>query len=129
MAVLDFFVAMPKLCGAKDGERAAWIIKTVYKAELDGGTPFDRNEYDESSPDNRLYWAFAWEGGDEKAKEQCKRLARIILYSHYLDYHGEKYYAPLIEEQYNLAKADEANFPEIAAVMSANDARSGTWNP
>ena len=64
---LDFFMAMPKLCGAKNADRWAWIIEEVYLAELAGNTPFDKNEEDEKDFANRLEVAFAFKASDEGA--------------------------------------------------------------
>lgn len=127
MSVRDFFVQIPGLCGAKNADRWAELIGMVYDAELAGGTEFDRSEADKANPDNRLEIPFAFVAADEGAKEQCRRLCRIIMYSHYLDEHGEKEYAPLIDSEYYAAKAAEKSYPEIAEVMTADEAVTEYW--
>lgn len=127
MKTRDFFVAMPKLCKAKNAERWAEQIGHAYDVELAGGSAFDKNEADAVDPDNRMECAFAFLADNEGAKEQCKRLARCIMFSHELDEHGDKSMGPLIEANYNAAKAVEADYPDISALMTADDAVAGHW--
>lgn len=125
--VLDFFTKMPALCGAQNAERWADIIEYQYRKELAGGSVFDRNHADRANHDNRMETAFGFTAADEGAKEQCKRLARIIMLTHYLDEHGEKELAPVIESEYLAAKAAESAYPQIASVMSADEAVASFW--
>ena len=126
--VLEFFVAMPKLCGARNADRWADIIAYQYNREIEGGSVFDRNEDDAKNPENRMETAFAFSAKDDGAKEQCKRLARIIMYSHYLNEHGEAKYQKMIDNEYTMAKAAESAYPEIASVMSADEAVASWWD-
>ena len=125
--VLDFFTKMPELCGAKNAERWADLIEYQYRKELAGESVFARNAADRANHDNRMETAFGFTAADEGAKEQCKRLARIIMLSHYLDEHGEKELEPIIESEYLAAKAAENSYPQIASVMSADVALTEYW--
>jgi len=127
MKTRDFLIAIPGLCGAKNADRWAEIIGHIYDIELVGGSPFDKNDQDAVDPDNRMECAFAFVAGDEGAKEQCKRLVRCIMFTHALDEHGDKSIAPLIEKNYLEAKANEATYHNIAAVMDADEAIDGHW--
>ena len=126
---LDFFMAMPKLCGAKNADRQAWIIEEVYLAELAGNTPFDKNEEDEKDFTNRLEVAFAFKASDEGAKEQCKRLAKIILLSHYISDHGKHEYQTTLDNLVMEAGAASASYPEINSVMTVDQAATSFWEP
>ena len=126
---LDFFMAMPKLCGAKNADRWAWIIEEVYLAELAGNTPFDKNEEDEKDFANRLEVAFAFKASDEGAKEQCKRLAKIILLSHYIADHGKHEYQTTLDNLVMEASAASASYPEINSVMTVDQAAISIWEP
>lgn len=125
---LDFFMAMPKLCGAKNADRWSWIIENVYLAELAGGTPFDENDEDKQDFTNRLEVAFAFNAGDDGAKEQCKRLAKIIYLNHKIKEHGNSDLKPTYDSLVREATAAEVSYPEIASVMSAKEAASAGWN-
>lgn len=126
MNARDFFVAMPELCGARNAARWADIIGYVYDKELAGDSVYARNLTDEANPDNRLEVAFGWQG-DEGAKEQCRRLCRIILYKHYLDEHGEAKYQAKIDAEYKMAEAAEGMYPEIADELTAYEALAIRW--
>lgn len=127
MRARDFFVAMPKLCGARNAARWSDVIGFIYDSEMAGGTPFDRSAEDIADPDNRFEVAFAWEADDENAKDQCKRLARMLMWSHYCDEHGERQYAPMVDQEYHEAKTVEYLFPDIMALMTADEAVLGHW--
>ena len=126
---LDFFMAMPKLCGAKNVDRWSWIIEVVYLAELAGNTPLDKNDEDEKDFANRLEVAFAFKASDEGAKEQCKRIAKIILLSHYIKDHGKHEYQTTLDNLVMEASAASASYPEINKVMTVDQAATSFWEP
>lgn len=126
--VLGFFTKMPMLCGAKNADRWADLIEYQYRKEIEGNSVFSRNAADKANHDNRIETAFAWEANDNGAKEHCKRLAKIIMLSHYMDEHGEKDLEPIIDAEYTIAKANESAYPQVAAVMSADEALASYWD-
>lgn len=128
MSVEDFFVKIPELCGAKNPERWAWIIENVYTAELAGGTPFDRNTNDLFDIDNRLEIPFAFKAADDGAKEQCKRLVKIIMLSHYVKEHGEKQHQSTLDNLVAEASAASVSYPQVESVMSVEAAQSSMWD-
>ena len=129
MSVLEFFKAIPSLCGAKNPERWAWIIENVYTAELAGGTPFDKNTNDLFDIDNRLEIPFAFKASDEGVKEQCKRLAKIIMLSHYVKEHGEKQHQSTLDNLVAEASAASVSYPQVESVMSVDNAANSLWEP
>ena len=122
-------MAIPKLCGAKNADRWAWIIEEVYLAELAGNTPFDKNEEDEKDFANRLEVAFAFKASDEGAKEQCKRIAKIIPLSHYIKDHGKHDSKATLDNLVMEAGAASASYPEINSVMTVDQAATSFWEP
>jgi hypothetical protein len=133
MKVREFLVAIPALCGAKNAARIADIFGYVYDRELEKGTPFDRNDDDRVSFRNRS--AFLWDmlDFDDEAKAEnvahCQKIMEIIERSHYMDEHGEKFHAKRIDKLYAEVKKAEAEFPDIAMAMPADDAIAlGGWN-
>jgi hypothetical protein len=125
---LDFFMAMPKLCGAKNADRWAWIIENVYLAELAGGTPFDENDEDKEDFFNRMEIAFAFSASDDGVKEQCKRLAKIIYLNHKIEEHGNTELKGTSDILVKEATAAEVSYPEVASVMSVSEAQAAGWN-
>jgi len=126
MKARDFFTAMPKLCGCPDAEREADIIGYIYDRELKGGSVWDRNDADRKDPSSRLFCAFHFEALDEGAKAQCWRLACLMNYAHLQEEHGEDHE----EKRGNLwaeAAMAEPTYPEIAKVMTADEANAGHW--
>lgn len=125
---LDFFKKIPELCKAKDADRWSWIIDAVYRAELNGCTPFDKNDNDKDDPDNRIAIMFAFNAKNDGAKDQCNRLAKLILLNHYINEHGDTTLNDRVESLYLAALEAEPQYPEIASVMSVESATSAGWN-
>jgi hypothetical protein len=125
---LDFFKSMPKLCGAKNADRWAWVIENMYLAELAGGTPFDENDEDKKDFVNRMEVSFAFNANDDGAKEQCKRLAKIIYLNHKIKEHGNTDLKATSDSLVKEATAAEVSYPEIASVMSASEAVESVWD-
>jgi hypothetical protein len=128
MRVRDFFVKIPELCGGKNADRWASIIGYVYDLELMDDSAFDRNAEDKADPDNRFEVVFAFNGGNPDKVEQCKRLVRILMFNHYLEDHNEPEYREAIEANYKVALAAQELYPDIADVMSVEDAMLEGWN-
>jgi hypothetical protein len=133
MKVREFLVAIPALCGAKNAARIADIFGYVYDRELGKGTPFDRNDEDRVDFDNRSAYLWDMLCFDEAARAEeivhCRKIMEIIERSHYMDEHGEKFHVKRIDKLYAEVKKVEANFPEIAMSMPADDAIAlGGWN-
>lgn len=125
---LDFFKKIPELCGAKDADRWAWVIDAVYNAELNGNTPFNKNDNDRAEPENRIAIMFAFKEKNDGAKDQCNRLAKLILLNHYINEHGDTTLNDRVESLYLAALEAEPQYPEIASVMSVELATSAGWN-
>lgn len=127
MKARDFFIRMPKLCGCPDADRESDVIGYIYDRELEGGSVWDRNDADKMNPAHRLECAFHFEADDEGAKYQCERLALIITLSHYQKEHGEDHQKQ-IDRLWSEAVSAEVSYPEIAAVMTADEALVAGWN-
>jgi len=133
MTARDFLVSIPKLCGAKNADRIADIFGYVFDKELAGGSVFDRNEADKENFLNRsiCLWDMLYsdEDADPVKVDHCMKLMEIIERSHYLDEHGDKGQATIIDALYQEVKALEISDSDVAAVLTADDAVTmGGWN-
>ncbi len=130
-SVRGFLTAMPLLCKCKNAARKTEVIGDIFDKELKGHTVFERNDDDRKDPINRSEIVFSMIRGDlfadPKSLEQCERLAHIIEWQHYIDKHGEADYLPMVEAEYVAAKQNEQFLPEIAAVMTADEAVAARW--
>lgn len=129
MDVKAFLMQIPTLCRAKNASRWARLIELQYDDELaNKNSVFARNADDVENPYNRLETIFGF-NGDAGRIAHCKALVAILGMSHYKNSHGEtKWDAPL-EEAIFVAKATEAEYPDIASVLSVEEASTAeTWN-
>lgn len=131
MTALDFLVEMPRLCGCKNAERKATIIKWIYERELAGDSVFDRADNDRADPYLRAEPIAALLYGDDAADfgaiDQCMRIVHIIEWNHYLEEHGEDYYKPFIDDEYKAVEEHESEYPDITDVVSAYEALTWHW--
>jgi hypothetical protein len=123
----DFFVLMPKLCGADDAEREGSVIGFMFDQNAQNESTWIRSEDDKNHPDRRLLNAFRWEGGDREAKAQCFRLVQIMDRKHHID-QGETQYQTELDALVAIAKAAEPLAPEVTAVMTTEQALGTWWN-
>jgi hypothetical protein len=128
MKAREFFTAMPRICGAQDIEREASLIGFMYDQNLCGDHAWKRTDFDRVSPDHRLQRAFNWDCTNKPAKEQCFRLVQIMDRKHHID-QGETQYQEELDELVEAAVSVEAMTPEVAEVMTVQEAlMAGGWN-
>jgi hypothetical protein len=128
-AIRDLVIAAPRLCGSADAERWSKVNELVYDYEkANAGSPFSKNANDATDPYNRCKVLFAFTDGDEKKKEQCKRLFRIAELSHYKNEDGDlsvntELDALIVEGVY--AESENAVIAEVLTVDEA--VATGGW--
>lgn len=130
MGIKDFFVKIPYLCDAKNAARWSRVNELVFNDELARPGAFARNDDDKHDAFNRMEVAFAFTG-DEAKKEQCHALLRIAELSHYKAEHGalDEKEALWLDSLVVSAVEAEADFPEIAAIMTVDQAlATSAWN-
>jgi hypothetical protein len=128
--VLDFAVKIPALCDAEDAERWASIIRWAYVDEKAQGSAFARTDLDRKEPGRRLRIVFGFTAykHDTGKAEHCRNLLKLWELAHYRDEHGETEHDAEIANLWATAAEKEAEYPEIAAVMSVDTAASdGGW--
>ncbi len=120
---------MPRLCHARNASRWERVIELQYDDELaDPNSVFARNDLDMEWPGNRLDTAFGFVG-DPGRIDHCRKLAELLILAHYRNEHGEVEWENRINEIAASARASEADYPEIAAEMSVDQAVAlGGWN-
>lgn len=123
--VLDFAMRVPYLCDSEDPERWARINKMAYDDEIDHDrSVFKRKETDISEPGRRLRPAFAFTAfqHDKGKARHCYNLLKIWEISHYEIEHGEAGHEKEKQDLMLDAIADEKKYPEIAEVLSVEQA-------
>lgn len=126
LSVRGFFTVIPYLCDAKNAAQWSDVIAYGFDSELAGNEVFARKK-DEKDPDDRMEIVFAFQG-DAGAKEQCKRIARICVLTHYKTAHKEKHWDKRLQYTIEEALAHEDEYPRIKAAMTVQGAARSYWN-
>jgi hypothetical protein len=132
--VRDFCIKIPELCKAEDAERFAKVNELVFDSELAGGTVFDRNEEDRRLPKNRykIFFGFMAFHHDEGRAKHCLDLIELLDRSHHKYTHVESGHDAAISDLWASVAESETEYPDIAAVLSADEAASAEvaagWN-
>lgn len=124
MSVKKLIEKAPELCGAKYAKKLARVASLVWEDEKkNNGFPRIKEE----SALDRVEFLFDFRCDDECKKDYCKKLCELNVLSHYASEHGDHEAGIKAIELKEQLKAVEADYPDVAEVLTVEVASRGWW--